>query len=361
MNQVDYNSFESVNALADSLPYGHERTQLREKAINLADLSGNERQQFEVRRDFVDDVCSDGSFTEKYFTVFPWLLNYARQKGSDEDKLIVLWYYKWIVMVMPEFPAVTKQQMTATLEDLRKHYIDYGSNEKVFHEYAYELYSNIGEFEKARHHHEHWRRFKKRGEFDDCQACVANRNISFHLKLGTFQEAFQLAQPVLRGKIACTHVPKSTWANLLIPMIRNDKAWQAAVYASELYKKLIRSKFGGDNYDAHTAIIYYAHQGELARSIKLFEKFIKLDVEQKNLYRRFYFYTSILYLLNKTGKPTIKLKLPPKFALFNPSNTYDTALLKDWFNKETDAIAAAFDKRNGNSMISDEKKELLAV
>ena len=108
-------------------------------------------------------------------------------------------------------------------------------------------------------------------------------------------------------------------------------------------------------------IIARAKQGEFSKAIKIFEKYIKLEVEQKNLYRRFYFYVGALYMFKKISKETVKLKLPQKVAFFNTENTYNTKVLRDWFDHETDLIAAIFNKRNENEMMSDEKKNLLAV
>jgi tetratricopeptide (TPR) repeat protein len=361
MNQNDYSTYESLDAMANSLPYGNERTSLREKAINLADLSGNERQQFEARKEFVNDVCFDGSFTEKYFTVFPWLLNYAQKKGTDEDKMIVLWYYKWVVMVMPEFPAVTKTQMYHALEDLKKRYLEYGSNEKVYHQYAYEVYMNIGEDEKSRYHHSRWSRFKNRDYMDDCEACVIHRNVNFHARLGNIQDALKVAQPLLTGKLKCTHVPKTTYADLLVPLMQNNREKEAAMCAEKLYKHLINGKFGGDNYYAYSALIYFSRQGEFAKAIKIFEKYMKMDLEQKNLFRRFYFYVGALYMFSKLDKDVIKLKLPQKAPFFNKENTYKVEMLREWFDKETSAIAEVFNKRNENTMMSNEKDRCLKI
>lgn len=361
MKQDDLNTFQSVNDMADTLPYGRERTALREKAINLADLSGDERQQFEARKEFVNDVSNEGGFSEKYFTVFPWLLNYAHQKGTDDDKMIVLWYYKWIVSEMPEFPAVTKTQITNALEDLRKRYIEYGSNEKVFHQYAADAYMLIGENEKSKYHYDRWKRFKNRDYLDDCPACVVNRAVHWEASLGTVEDALKVAQPVLKGRLVCTHVPKGTYSYLLLPLVRNDKPQLADMYAEKLYKLLLSSKYGGDNFHAHTVMIYYAKQEDFTRSVKLFEKYMKIGEGQKNLYSRFYFYLGALYLFSRIKKDTIKLKLPPKNPLFSADNTYETAALREWFDHETDAIAALFDKRNENIMVSMQKKELLAL
>ena len=124
---------------------------------------------------------------------------------------------------------------------------------------------------------------------------------------------------------------------------------------------LLKKKYGGDNSYVYPAMIYFSKQGDFARAIKLFERYMKMDVEQKNVFRRFYFFVGALYLFTKLDKESIKLQLPRKVEFYNATNTYEVAMLRDWFDKKTDEIAALFDKRNENSMISDEKKNLMAL
>jgi hypothetical protein len=361
MSQNDYTSYEAIDTLAHSLPYGPERTALREKGINVADLSGDARQQFEARKEFVEDVSTEGGFTEKYFVVFPWLLNYARQHGNEDDKMTVLWYYKWVISSMPEIPAVTKSQIERALEDLRVRYREYGSTEKVYHDYACQVYMYIGESLKSKYHHRQWSRFKNRDYLDDCEACVINRDVDFHCRLGTLENALKAGQPVLTGKLKCSHVPKTTYSNLLVPLMSENNEQLAAEYAEKLNKILMTKKYGGDNAYAHTVMIYYVRQGNFAPAIKLFERYMKVDAEQKNLFRRFCLFVGALYMFTKLDKETIKLKLPKKLAFYKADNTYDVAMLRDWFDKQTNEIAALFDKRNENSMVSDEKKKIMTL
>lgn len=361
MSQTDYTSYESIDTLARSLPYGPERTALREKGINVADLSGDARQQFEARKQFVEDVSDDGGFTEKYFVVFPWLLNYARQHGDEADRMTVLWYYKWVINTMPEIPAVTKSQMERALEDLRVRYLEYGSSEKVYHDYACQTYMYIGESKKSKYHHQQWKKFKNRDYLDDCEACVINREVDFYCRLGKVEDALKIGKPVLTGKLRCSHVPKTTYSHLLTPLIKENNEQLAEEYAEKLHKALMKKKYGGDNSYVYPAMIYFSKQGDFARAIKLFERYMKMDVEQKNVFRRFYFFVGALYLFTKLDKESIKLQLPRKVEFYKATNTYEVAMLRDWFDKKTDEIAALFDRRNENSMISDEKKNLMAL
>lgn len=361
MSQIDYTSYESIDTLARSLPHGAERNALREKGINVADLSGDIRQQFEARKQFIEDVSDDGGFTEKYFIVFPWLLNYAKQHGTEEDRMTVLWYYKWVIGTMPEIPAVTKSQIERALEDLRVRYLEYGSSEKVYHDYACTTYMYIGESKKARYHHQQWKKFKKRDYLDDCEACVINRDVDFHCRLGTVENALKAGHLVLTGKRRCSHVPKTTYSNLLVPLMKENNEKLSAEYAEKLYRALMKTKYGGDNSYVAPVMIYFSKQGDFSRAIKLFERYMKMDVDQKNLYKRYYFFIGSLYMLKKLGKETIKLKLPKKFALHNSDSTYEVTALLKWLDEQTDVIAKLFDKRNENDIISKDKKELLAL
>lgn len=357
----NYQSYDSVTDMADELPAGEDRILLREKAINLADLSGVEQLQFEARMQYVRDISDDGGFEEKHFTVFPWLLSYVGSKGSYTDKWNVLWYYKWILLSMPQYPAISKQQIEAALHDLKKHYLNFGSNEKVFHQYAYTLYQqNLGEAELGKLHYKKWIKFKKRDPLDDCPACILNRQITYlSEESGSLEESLRLAEPILSGKLRCKHVPKATYFRLILPVMQSGDQELCAHFVKQLGKQLSQSKYAGNAYNAHALIIYFTKNGEYATAIKWFEKYFTSAYAHKNMHARFFFYVAATYLFTHVNKDTIKLKLHSKSPFYNNSNTYQVPLLANRFDTESNHLATLFNKRNGNDYFSRKKTELL--
>jgi tetratricopeptide (TPR) repeat protein len=352
-------SYQSLAKLAEELPQGDERILCREKAINLADLSGLESDMFQARYDYVNDLSSTGGYSEKYFTVFPWLLNYAEKKGTSYEKMLVLWIYKWVILEMGNHPTVTKLQIEATLEDLRKRYLAFGSNEKVYEQYAYTCYVEIHEYEKARLHYNRWRKYKKNDLLDDCEACVVNRHVSYLVKDGELKKAMKVAQPLLSGNLFCTHVPKDTWSKLLLPVYTSGDVECSAIFAEKLGKKLKTMKYNGNLDAVYALIIYHAKLGELTKAIKWLEKFMPTALEQKQLNGKFWFFTAAAYLFNHISREKIKLMLPAAFPSYNASGVYQVKDLKVWFDAEANNIAARFDKRNGNNGFATSKEKLL--
>lgn len=353
-------SFESCMELADQLPYGKERILIREKAINLADLTGKESDMYEARVQFVEDLCKAGGYSEKYFSVFPWLLEYAHNKGSSYERMYVLLYYKWVILEMGNYPSVSRFQLEAALEDLRTRYLDFGSNEKVYHQYAYSVYAdNLKDLNGAHFHYTKWLKFKQRDQLDDCEACVTNRHLSLLINMGELEMALKVAAPILSGKQSCTHVPKDTWSNLLLPVYTKGDLETSKLLAEKLSRKLASMKYDSNVAPAHTLIIYYTKVQEYLKAVKWLEKFFPIAIDQKELNGKFFFYTAATYLFGHLPKESVKLRLPRSFALFSSSGVYIVHTLAQWFDNEANKIAELFDKRNGNTGYSQQKQELL--
>jgi hypothetical protein len=361
MKKDNYDDYDSLNEMAEDLPYSKERSMLREKALNLADILNDEQKQFQARINYVNDVCLEGSFPEKFLTVFPWLLSYIGKNKESDDAMTVLWYYKWVIMIMHEFPSISKQQIENALEDLRKKYNEFGSTDKVYHDYSREAYHNLGDYEKSAFHHQKHQAFKKRDHLDDCEACVLNRIVTFYIVTGDMKEALKRAKPILTFKKTCTHIPKDTYTNLITPLLLQKEYELASDFAEKLEKSLKRSKYGGNITNVYPLILNHCVHSRLTNAIKLFEKYFGDVFMAKAPERRFYFYCAGINMLTKVEKRTLKLKLPQSFSLYNKDNVYEVSVLTEWLEEETDKIAAMFNKRNGNDKHTKEKAKILSI
>jgi hypothetical protein len=361
MKKIDYDNYEVLDDMASDLPYSKERSLLREKAMNIADALQDESKQFDARINYVNDICMEGSFPEKYLTVFPWLLAYAGKSKESYDRLQVLWYYKWVIMIMHEFPSIAKKQIEAALEDLRIKYNEFGSTDKVYHDYSREAYLNLGDYAKSTVHHTKHIEFKRRDKLDDCEACVINRIISYHILTGNIAEALKKARPVFNGKKSCTHVPKDTYTNFITPLLKQKDYALAAEFSEKLEQALKQIKHGGNYKAAYPLMLNHALNNQLSKAIKLFEKYFSNAFDARSMDGKFFFYTAALYLFKRVDKEMIKLKLPKNFSLYNSDSTYKLSALIAWLDKETNTIAALFDKRNENNKYRDEKTAILTI
>ena len=349
MKKSNYNDFESLNEMAEGLPYGKERSLLREKALAVSDILNDERKKFEARISYVNDICMEGSFPEKYLTIFPWLLAYVGKNKDDYDTMQVLWYYKWVIMIMHEFPEISKSQIENALLDLKKKYNECGSSDKVFHDYSREVYHNLGDYEKSSYHHSKHMKFRLRDQLDDCEACVVNRILTYYIVTGNLNEALKKGKLILSGKQKCTHVPKDTYTNFIIPLLAKNKFDLAAEFVEKLEKELKKVKYGGNYKNVYPLIIYYTITSQQTKGINLVEKNFEIAFIQKSQEGKFYFYVAASNLFSKINKETIRLKFPEKFPLYNSEHEYNTASLFKWFAEETNCIAELFDTRNGNN------------
>ncbi|MFT3680456.1 MAG: hypothetical protein QM791_09305 [Ferruginibacter sp.] len=361
MKNNDYSDYDSLNRMAEKLGYSKERSLLREKAMNIADTLNDERKQFDARITYVNDVCMEGSFPEKYLAVFPWLLAYAGKSKSGFDKMQVLWYYKWVITLMPEFPTVSKRQIEAALDDLRVKYREYGSTDKVFHDYSREINILMGDLDKSTVHHQQHIAFKRKDKLDDCDACVVNRVVYYHIATGNIEEALKKAKIIFNGKKNCTHVPKDTYANFIVPFLIRKEYDKAEEFSENLEAELKKVKHGANYKAACPLMLNHLVHKRTANAVKLFDKYFANAFDAKAMDGKFRFYVAGAALFTNIERETIKLKLSKNFPHYNTQNTYNVKFLTDWLDTESGKIAALFDKRNGNDKYKSDKASFLSL
>lgn len=93
---------------------------------------------------------------------------------------------------------------------------------------------------------------------------------------------------------------------------------------------------------------YFAYKNT-TKGVKLFQKRLEWTNGIWDKKAKFSFYTGAWALFRELSKKseTVKMELPMEFAQWREDGVYETAVLADWFYKESEAIAKSFDKRNG--------------
>jgi hypothetical protein len=250
---------------------------------------------FLARQELVEAAFWGGS-PEKALVAYSWLLAQFDRHPGEFDEWRLLWRYKWMIGVVADFPQIPKAQIEEMLEDMERRFRRGGYGLRSVFQYRYRIARFMGERERAL-------KFYKRSQSErtdavsDCRACQIDERVSYHVYTGDDERAHQLAQPLLDFRQFCRTVPERTFARLLLPMLRLNRADTASGPAAEL-----------------TA----ARGGETAAA----------------------------------------LRLPPTFPLYDEVGVYDTARLRDWFAERTLETARKFDERNGNDHFTREQADL---
>jgi tetratricopeptide (TPR) repeat protein len=353
---TDYKqTYENLLADADALPSGDTRVAIVEKAMQLVDLHQDERLQFKIRLRYIREIHEAGGFAEKYVAIFPWLLAYTKKTESHFDKYEVLWYYKWVIGCMPNFPTVSKTQIESALLDLRDRYREVSPTDLVYHSYARDMYIDLGDLAQAKAHQKEIEAIGGRDILSDCKACTLNSYVAYLVAIREVRQAIIAAQPLLSGSLSCHSVPQTTFARLIPEFLLLGRHDEAKGMASRLLKKL--KKEDRDDYARGYSLLgYMAVMKKYEKGISLFKDHFENAWRVKSKWGKLHFYAYAAFLFREVQKKSditkVELTLPSNFPLYTANNQYDISILLPWLEKEVQDLVAAFNKRNGNTYFS---------
>ncbi len=331
--------------------------------IKVADEGGVIEQQFQSRIDYIECVSKEGVGEERYFPMFAWLRSCLKENSELErhTRWTALWYYKWFMGILPSYHTVSMEQINNTLLDLKELYAGFGEDDGVYYKYCIETHMKTGHFDLCPPIKAALKKLKSQSVLSDCKACIISFEARYLLELGDLPKALKIAEPILSGKKTCQHVPSATYGKFVIPALKAGRVADARGFV-EKTAAILKAPFEDFPYiDRAPLIVFYTLEKSFAKAFKLVEKSFKIYYKETQLKGPFYFYAAISLLLEKYKEEKVTINFPKDFVLHNDSNTYNAALLRNWFDDESKRIATLFDVRNGSKRFSsfiDEIREL---
>jgi hypothetical protein len=329
---------------------GEEQLSILDEAARLADQRQNVEVGLEVREQIVDAATWAG-FYEKSLIAFNWMLaQYDRDRerfgGYLEHRL--LWFYKWILEHLHEYPAIARAQIEQTFADMERRYTEAGLGLRAVYGLRCNTALKMGEPERAAEYKEKWLNAEEDGS-ENCDACERHQEVEYLLWLGKAAAAIKKAGPILSGRMRCAEVPAITDGLLLVPLLQARKLDQAVTSQKRSFRQTRESRKFIGYLGQH--MVFHALTGEATKAVKLVEARLPWALETRNASDRLFFLMAVRVLfarLAAAGKAKVKVALPPAFPHRSEDARYDTADLADRFRRMCDEIAAAFDARNGN-------------
>ncbi len=339
---------------------------LLEEAVRLADADGTDDDlRWDARHELVHTATFCG-FYETALVAFAWQLGKCDENPERWHERDLLWQYKWIISSLHRFPGIPLERIDETTEDMARRYERCGLNQRPVHDVRRRNALFTGNLEAT---HEHYRLWKAtpRDSGADCAACeLANEFDYFLVAREQPEEAIELAEPLLDGRMSCAVVPLSCLAQVLVPLLRLGRVEETVAHhlrgigLIDDRSRAIGSV--GDHLD------YLAITGNHRRGIALLERRFAWASEGRNLSGRFTFYLGAWVLLSRIAerarKPTRKLRLPRSLPFWREDATYRLDELLAWLEGELRGLADAFDRRNGNEWFARRvtaARELLAL
>ncbi|MFC7439893.1 hypothetical protein [Laceyella putida] len=328
--------FDQLMRQAASLPYGATKVALLEQAVRLADTHQDVKRGFEGRLELTRAANFSGK-TEKAILAFGWCLAQYDKQPEAYDSRTVMWMYKWIVGSLDDFPEISREQIEAMLEDLRKRYAELGYSQRVYHKIKHAMARDEGDLEAAEREYELWQN-EGRDEISDCLACERNGQVSYYLdEKNEFAEAYRLARPILDGQMRCRYVPHNTYASFLLPLLREGRAAEAAEFHERGYR-LIHNE-SGHLWSKAKHLTYLAVVNP-KRAMALLEKHLPEALDSYVPGAKFSLFLAASVLFTQLSEQEKQL-------LHLPAHVTEA-----WINAELRELARRFDSRNGTDSFS---------
>jgi hypothetical protein len=324
---------------------GDAKIALAEEAVRLADICADFDLVFAARECLIY-AATFGGAPEKALVAYSWSLAQYDRRPQDVREWDVLWNYKWILDSIASFPQIGKAQILEMLDDMAARYQRAGYSLRPNYLMRNRLYKFWDEEEAARYFHKGHE--TPRDLMSDCETCELNDVVDFALRVGDDAGAFETAAPIIEGRMRCSSIPKITFANLLLPLVRLGRTDTAASLHAQGYR-LVAQVPKGSVASAAEHLKFLAVTENFDRAVWMFEKHLADAFTLIDAAAKFDYYLASWFLLERVGarvRATLKLRLPVAFPVYDEGGTYDVAGLAPWFLSECEALAARFDARN---------------
>jgi hypothetical protein len=330
---------------AEEMAEGPGQIALCEEAVRLADTHGDEVAGFHARKQLVH-AATFGGRADLSLVAFSWCLARADQDPETFDETELLWQYKWVVQHVGQFPHITRAQIEGLLDDMTARFRRHGSTLHAVHMIRRDLAVEMCDAAAAEAAHKQFKSVD-RDSLSDCPACVNDGTIEYLLFLDRDVDALAAARPALEGRMACGEVPHRTYAYVVLPQLRLGKLERAA----RSYKAGYRLIRANPKFVRHKAyhLAFLALTGNLARAATLFERHFAEAIRSPSVSWKFEFYAAAkLFLEQLTRGKVIPLVRVPEELQVNGEPLRPATQVVAWLDGQTQEIAVAFDRRNGN-------------
>ncbi|MCI5056060.1 MAG: hypothetical protein MRY83_08130 [Flavobacteriales bacterium] len=322
------------------------------RCIQKAQSLQNLELEFEARYAYIHQLVFL-NYQEEAIAMFPWLLKMCDEHPGKFDYYNALWVYKWILGSIDLSSKVRLEQIEAILSDFEKRYTDYGSGQRVIDHYKIITKHNLRRTEGLYEDIQNYKKNKKSGSLDDCEACQTSGFIEMYIDLRKYEEALVMAKPIIEGKQTCGSVPEDTDPKLLHVCMMLGKWDLAEKFAISTAKSFTKKKQNFIN--APYLLSYYLVTGKARKAKSLLQHQLSFLTPNISEYKRMYFFmvaSDFIQSLIDSGKKKVKFKFK--------ENTYLTEIMQpfgeetnleafqEWLEREANICASALDARNKN-------------
>lgn len=333
------------------LPRGKAQITALEAVVRDADRLESAELRYAARI-FVTSAYQMGGEPAKAFVPFSWCLAvYDRGEADPRWNGNLYWFFKFMVSSMTGFPEIPLDRTYAVLDDMERRYRVAGHSMNPVHQYRARVARHVGDRDAAAEQYRLWAA-SPRGDMSDCVGCEPSDK-SGHLSwLGRYEDAIDVATPVLGGTFSCVEQPQDILTSLLLPYVHTGRLEEAAKAHRQAYRAIRHDPAQLREVAMH--VEFCARTGNQARGLDLVERHLGWLGEAPTPLAELEFAAAAaltLRLVTESGHGDARIR--------RPGEEIAVAKLQEELAGRALDIVARFDARNGTSEQGDQVRALL--
>ena len=346
---------ESYIAQYRQLQHGPARLRAMKEAIKAADEAGDAVWRFRFRDRYISESIFESDDVDA-MVMFPEMLalydSTPELQEDPDNRHRLMWDFKNVLGNAHEFTHIPLTQIHMMFDEFRNRCEQYGYSLRIY----YYLLEKLADTTANPLPEEEIGKYLTMPEDDlkDCPACEADHRVAMALRYGHPDEAKKLSEPIFSGEIHCADVPECTYGSWIRYDLKTGDYAHARTAAKRLYP-LLRNRM--DLLDEIGTLLLFYAETDRTLGINIFRKELHNYLSCRNHRMKFAFAAGAYHLFRSMESPELHMVLPQDFPLFSAEHCYQTAALRDFFRSEARPLAEAFDRRNGNSAMSDRLEE----
>ncbi|SDT73547.1 tetratricopeptide repeat protein [Actinoplanes derwentensis] len=341
---------------ADNLPYGSARTAIVEQVLRHVDTTDDAELKFYSRL-FATTSYAYGGEPVKAFPAFSWCVSdFDRNPGPYHErwKHSLLWLFKNMVSSLTAFPEVPLARTRAVLDDMERRYRESGHGLQPVYKHRYLIARHVGDQEAA----ESW--FKKwqaapRNRLSDCAGCDPTTLVRHLVAAERYEEAAELAGPVLAGDLPCSEQPQNILGELMTVYLKTGRLQESADAHRRSY--LLERNNLADLWEIGGHIRFCARTGNEHRGLEILQRHLDWLDRAPSPATAMHFAAGAVVLLRRLtelghGDSLIRRSDRPDITAAGLGGELEVFVLE---------VAARFDARNGTGHQTAVVTELMNV
>jgi hypothetical protein len=328
-----------------------------ESAVQLADRHNDIDLGYEARRVLMN-LAQHAGHPDIALVAFTWRLGQHKADPRRFPAETLLWEYKWIAVDLVRYSQFSREQIEETVRGMAEQYERANASARSVVKVRWWNALWMADFDQVREALPRWEALP-RDQWADCRACDMSDPATARLLTGDVAGGLELARRVIDGRYRCLTVPRETYGEMVLPLLRLGRYEDAAV-AYRTGRQMLR-----DNRHLVRAlgnyVAYLTLTGALSRATALLERYFHwVDGRMPPLDQLYLFLNARLLTdrLGKAGRAGLQIRNAPLARLdasgaAAPSTVVTVAELDAWLQGRTGVLAMQFDARNRNRYFAD--------